>query len=105
MPEMPAPATYLMEIPAELVPHIVLPRLELLSEARTRGAECVWGGERLTGETAIDLGKHTDGGFNTRSAVRAARNAHPDRCTECRGPADLYDTRRALHNLLLELLR
>ncbi|MEV5350400.1 hypothetical protein [Streptomyces achromogenes] len=114
MPEMPAPTTHLMAIPAALVPHIVLPRLELLSEARTRGAECVWGGERLTIETAIDLGKHTDDGFNwfpracrrcTKAAVRAARDAHPGRCTECRGPADLCDARCALHDLLLELRR
>ncbi len=103
-----------MVIPAMLVPHIPLPRLELLSEARTRGAECVWGGERLTIETAIDLGKHVDDGFSwfpraclrcTRSAVRAARDTHPDRCTECKGLAALCDTRRALHELLRELRR
>ncbi|MFC5655295.1 hypothetical protein [Streptomyces nogalater] len=103
-----------MATPAALVPHIVLPRLELLSDARTRGAECVWGGERLTGETAIDLGVHTDNGFNwfpracrrcTRSAVRAARDTHPARCTDCKGPTALCDTRQALHELLLELRR
>ncbi|WP_030615858.1 hypothetical protein [Streptomyces achromogenes] len=104
-----------MAIPAALVPHIVLPRLELLSDARTRGAECVWGGERLSIETAIDLGKHvTDDGFSwfpraclrcTRDAVWNARNSHPGRCTECRGPAAPCDTRRALHDLLLELRR
>ncbi|GAA2222070.1 hypothetical protein [Streptomyces nogalater] len=114
MPEVPAPSTRLMSNPAALVPHIPLPRLELLSDARTRGAECVWGGERLTVETAIDLGKHTDNGFSwfpraclrcTRSAVRTARDTHPDRCTECPGPTSLCDTRRALHDLLLELLR
>ncbi|MGW8700664.1 hypothetical protein ACWGOK_27700 [Streptomyces eurythermus] len=104
--------TQLMEIPAALVPHIMLPRLELLSDARTRGAECVWGGERLTGETAIDLGKHTDGGLSwfpracrrcTRDAVRAARNAHPGNCEQCADNADICTTRRALHELLMRL--
>ncbi|MFC5656268.1 hypothetical protein [Streptomyces nogalater] len=112
---MPTPRTQLMEIPAALVPHIPLPRLELLSDARTRGAKCVWGGERLTGETAIDLGVQvTEGGFRwfpracrrcTRDAVRAARDIHPDRCTECEGPTALCETRRALHDLLMELRR
>ncbi|MBK3524797.1 hypothetical protein JHN54_24695 [Streptomyces sp. MBT70] len=111
---MPVPSARLMEIPAALVPHIVLPRLELLSEARTRGAECVWGGERLTIETAIDLRVHTNNGFNwypracrrcTKAAVRTARDTHPDQCTECTGPTKLCETRRALHNLLMELRR
>ncbi|WP_436957104.1 hypothetical protein [Streptomyces sp. SudanB182_2057] len=113
MPETPTPSTRLMVVPATLVPHIPLPRLELLSDARTRGAECVWGGERLTIETAIDLGKHvTVDGFSwfpraclrcTRSAVRAARDNHPARCPECRGPTTPCSTRQALHDLLLEL--
>ncbi|MGW2954134.1 hypothetical protein [Streptomyces eurythermus] len=111
---MPPPRTRLMVIPAALVPHIPLPRLELLSDARTRGAECVWGGDRLTIETAIDLGKHVDDGFSwfpracmrcTRDAVRNARNTHPGRCTECKAPTAPCDTRRVLHELLLELRR
>ncbi|WP_381562913.1 hypothetical protein [Streptomyces eurythermus] len=109
-----AQSTQLLEIPAALVPHIVLPRLELLSEARTRGAECVWGGERLTGETAIDLGKHSDGGFNwfpracrpcTRAAVRAACRYHPRNCEQCVDNADICDVRRALHELFIGLKR
>ncbi|WP_181794057.1 hypothetical protein [Streptomyces sp. WELS2] len=106
---MPTPSTCPMVIPAALVPYIPLPRLELLSGSRMRGAECVWGGERLTGKTAIDLGKHTDNGFNwfpraclrcTRGAVRAARDNHADRCTACEGPSAMCDTGRSLHNLL-----
>ncbi|MFD0393771.1 hypothetical protein ACFQ3Z_20765 [Streptomyces nogalater] len=41
----------------------------------------------------------------TRDAVRAARDIHPDRCTECEGPTALCETRRALHDLLMELRR
>ncbi|MFD0393871.1 hypothetical protein ACFQ3Z_21865 [Streptomyces nogalater] len=41
----------------------------------------------------------------TRSAVRAARDTHPARCTDCKGPTALCDTRQALHELLLELRR
>ncbi|MFG2933260.1 hypothetical protein [Streptomyces achromogenes] len=39
----------------------------------------------------------------SKAAVRAARDAHPGRCTECKGPTALCETRRALHELLVEL--
>ncbi|MET8765451.1 hypothetical protein [Streptomyces sp. NPDC004658] len=104
----------LVDIPAELLPLIPLPPLETLSDARARGAECVWGGESLSTATAIDLGeRETDGGHwfpracrpCARQAVLAARNQHPGLCEQCADDARRCETRRALHTLALELRR
>ncbi|WP_240468241.1 hypothetical protein [Streptomyces dangxiongensis] len=104
-----------MFLPTDFVPHIPLPRLELLSEARTRGAECVWGGEALNTDTAIDLNERVTGTGThwfpracrpcLRRAVRAARGRHPGDCAECADATHLCETRHALHDLLLELSR
>ncbi|MCG0066314.1 hypothetical protein L0F81_23995 [Streptomyces tricolor] len=104
----------LVDIPAELLPLILLPPLEGLPDARARGAECVWGGEPLSAAAAIDLGERETGGVRwwpracrpcTRLAVRAARNAHPGQCEQCVDDTALCETRRALHALVLELRR
>ncbi|MEV6803124.1 hypothetical protein [Streptomyces sp. NPDC051132] len=102
-------------LPVDFVPHVPLPRLELLSDARTRGAECVWGGEALTTDTAIDLNERvTDNGAHwfpracrrcLRSAVHAARGRHPGDCPDCKRTTGLCETRNALHELLMELSR
>ncbi|MEV6806585.1 hypothetical protein [Streptomyces sp. NPDC051132] len=83
-------------LPVDFVPHVPLPRLELLSDARTRGAECVWGGEVLTTDTAIDLNERvTDSGAHwfpracrgcLRSAVHATRGRHPATARTARAP-------------------
>ncbi|AOR29786.1 hypothetical protein BFF78_00580 [Streptomyces fodineus] len=107
-------AKALVDIPADLLPLILLPPLEVLPDARARGAECVWGGEPLSTATAIDLGERkTDGGHwfpracrtCTRRAVLAARTSHPGMCEQCTDDATLCETRRALHVLALELRR
>ncbi|MGW4516429.1 hypothetical protein ACWEO4_31580 [Streptomyces sp. NPDC004393] len=104
----------LIDIPDDLLPLILLPPLEVLPDARARGAECVWGGEPLSTATAIDLGeRETEGGHwfpracrpCTRRAVLAARNDHPGRCEQCTDDATICETRRALHALALELRR
>ncbi|MER6065088.1 hypothetical protein ABT167_28770 [Streptomyces sp. NPDC001792] len=104
----------LVDIPAALLPLILLPPLDVLPDARARGAECVWGGEPLSTATAVDLGeRETDGGHwfpracrpCTRRAVLAARNAHPGLCEQCTDDATICETRRALHALALELRR
>ncbi|AYN43432.1 hypothetical protein D9753_02310 [Streptomyces dangxiongensis] len=97
-----------------LLAHIPLPPLDLLSDARARGAQCIWGGEPLTTATAIDLGERVTNDAHwfpraclrcTRSAVRAARNSHPGQCEQCVDGTALCETRHALHDLLLELRR
>ncbi|GAA3124968.1 hypothetical protein [Streptomyces echinatus] len=102
----------LVDIPAELLPLIPLPRLEVLPDARARGAECVWGAEPLSTATAIDLGERaTDGGHwfpracrpCARRAVLAARDDHRGRCEQCTDDATFCQTRRALQALALEL--
>ncbi|MET8563220.1 hypothetical protein ABZV75_22490 [Streptomyces flaveolus] len=99
---------------ALLLSHVPLPSLDLLPDARARGAECVWGGEPLTTATAIDLGERVTDGAHwfpraclrcTRSAVRAARNSHPSRCGQCVDTTAVCETRHALHALLLEFHR
>ncbi|MEV6803923.1 hypothetical protein [Streptomyces sp. NPDC051132] len=110
-----ARTTAVMVLPVDFVPHILLPRLELLCDARTRGAECVWGGEVLTTDTAIDLHERvTESGAHwfpracrrcLRSAVRAARGRHPGDCPDCTDFTNLCSTRHALHDLLMELGR
>ncbi|MFH9673397.1 hypothetical protein ACH4L5_14180 [Streptomyces sp. NPDC017405] len=102
-------------LPVDFVPHVPLPRLELLADVRTRGAECVWGGEPLTTDTAIDLNERvTDSGAHwfpracrrcLRSAVHAARGRHPGDCPDSKGTSGPCETRHALHELLMELSR
>ncbi|WP_330339436.1 hypothetical protein [Streptomyces sp. NBC_00557] len=102
----------LVDIPAALLPLIQLPPLEVLPDARARGAECVWGGEPLSTATAVDLGERKDDGVHwfpracrpcTRRAVLAARNNHPGSCEQCAEDASRCETRHALHSLALEL--
>ncbi|MFF3920546.1 hypothetical protein ACFYZB_45570 [Streptomyces sp. NPDC001852] len=104
----------LVDIPDDLLPRILLPPLEVLPDARARGAECVWGGEPLSTATAVDLGeRETDSGHwfpracrpCTRRVVLAARNDHSGRCEQCTDDATICETRRALHVLVLELRR
>jgi hypothetical protein len=74
------------EIPAEVLAALRLPELDGLADARVRGAECVWGGERLTAETAIGLGEHLVKGSGTTAFPRACR-----KCASQRAYAKLLD--------------
>lgn len=106
----------LVDIPAALLPLIPLPALGSLPDARARGAECVWLGEPLTAETAVDLGERTSPDSGTtlflrgcrRCTLRAAldtHKAHAQSCEQCVDDATLCETRRALRTLALELRR
>ncbi|MFE9608075.1 hypothetical protein [Streptomyces sp. NPDC006012] len=46
-----------LELPAEVLEVLQLPALDALADDRVRGAACLWCGERLTGESAVDLGR------------------------------------------------
>ncbi|MFF8448672.1 hypothetical protein ACF06Q_13330 [Streptomyces leeuwenhoekii] len=50
------------EPPPEVLTLLVLPPLDTLSADRARGAVCLWCPERLTVETAVDLGEQSTGG-------------------------------------------
>ncbi|MEV5879737.1 hypothetical protein AB0L75_37100 [Streptomyces sp. NPDC052101] len=105
----------LVDVPAELLPLIPVPPLNVLPDARARGAECVWGGEPLSTATAIDLGeRETDGvhrfpracrSCTLRAVLAARRSHHPGQCEQCVDDTALCETRRALHTLALELRR
>ncbi|MFJ5915049.1 hypothetical protein ACIQFW_04525 [Streptomyces ardesiacus] len=90
-----------------------------LTAAQGRGAVCVWGTERLTAETAVDLGEHV--GSEGRLFLRACRThaadcanrahrgllEHAPGCDDChREPASgepvVCDTARALYRLVRE---
>ncbi|MFJ6831555.1 hypothetical protein [Streptomyces sp. NPDC091209] len=45
------------EIPPEVLAALALPALDGLAEDKAAGRTCVWGGERLTTETAVELGE------------------------------------------------
>jgi hypothetical protein len=45
------------EIPPEALSLLALPAFDTLAEDRARGAVCLWCPERLTAETAVDLGE------------------------------------------------
>ncbi|AEY90756.1 hypothetical protein SHJG_5488 [Streptomyces hygroscopicus subsp. jinggangensis 5008] len=105
----------LVDIPAELLPLIPLPPLEVLSDARARGAECVWGGEPLSTATAMDLGERPSPAGVTlflrgcrQCTLRAVLNAHynhPGTCEQCADDSVICETLRNLRALALELRR
>lgn len=80
-------------IPPEVLTVLALPALDGLDELRTTGRVCVWGGERLWIDSAIDLGEQqsSDVTWFPRAcrkcvAERAHRGliAHEPLCQLCR---------------------
>jgi hypothetical protein len=68
------------DIPLEVLNAIELPALTVLDEDQAAGRACVWGAERLTLESAIDLGEREgdDGRFFLR-ACRKCTSLHAHR--------------------------
>ncbi|MDX3405513.1 hypothetical protein PV708_04645 [Streptomyces sp. ME02-6977A] len=93
---------------------LALPDLAGLTADQARGAVCVWGTERLTAESAVDLGEHVgpDGRLFLRAchahaADRAHRGLleHAPGCDDChREPAPgepiVCGTARSLYRLV-----
>ncbi|AQS70831.1 hypothetical protein [Streptomyces pactum] len=110
--EAPAP----LDVPPAIVRVLGLPPLLLakVTVDQARGAVCVWGTERLTGETAVDLGEPLDtaGRWFPRAcrrhvADRAHRAllVHAPGCGDCRkrpAPSETAacETARALYRLV-----
>lgn len=100
-PATTAEAPLVLEVPPAISQALGLPPLLLakLTSDQTRGAVCVWGSERLTGETAVDLGEPI--GAAGRWFPRACRRHLVDRahralfthapgCSDCRdGDCDI----------------
>lgn len=94
----------------------LLPLPTKLSDAQREGHVCVWTGETLTAETAVDLGSRNVGGRTifpraSRTAVtNAALSALFDHCSgteereackECKElEPDMCETARALNRLI-----
>ncbi|MER5750589.1 hypothetical protein [Streptomyces sp. NPDC002088] len=88
-----------------------LPLPKRLSDAQREGHVCVWGGEALSAETAVDLGsRRMDGVLAFPRAChsctgRVAMGAlfdhcsGPDACPECR-EVPVCDTGRALNRVI-----
>ncbi|MFF9284880.1 hypothetical protein [Streptomyces griseosporeus] len=76
---MSAPTTH--QTTPDDVAALMLPEPVGLTEDQLRGAACVWCGERLTIETAIDLGEHTaQSGANSRDL---GGRWYPRSCRPC----------------------
>jgi len=92
-----------------------IPSLDGLVEQQVRGYMCVWGGEGLTNETAVDLGPRTkkrlDGTYQIfpracRACVREAAirviRVHRGACEQCVDDAFVCNVRAALERLVRE---
>jgi hypothetical protein len=99
----------LVEGAASLLP---LPSLDGLSEQQIRGAACIWGGEPLNTDNAVDLGERTTrrGGQALRWFPRACRrdvqtaalnalHEHAPDCEQCITDGMRCDTGRTLNRI------
>lgn len=110
------------DIPPEVLALLPLPDVEAMTDDQTRGATCVWGGERLRSDAAIDLGERlepVDGSTSTQGirlflracapcAGRAALQAlheHAPRCEQCVADASLCPEGLGLRRLMREARR
>ncbi|AJP03087.1 hypothetical protein TU94_18015 [Streptomyces cyaneogriseus subsp. noncyanogenus] len=98
------------EIPPQALELLAAPPLNTLSPDRAHGAVCLWCPERLTAETAVDLGEQTDpeaGRWWPRAcgpcAGRRAHDAlydHAARCEPCVDDVGQCETGLALTRLV-----
>src|SRR5262249_52653371 len=104
------------DIPADVSDVLGLPDFNGLTDDQTRGTTCVWhGGERLTVETAVDLGEPMSSPQGssppTRWFPRACQNCAADRaprglfahcatCTDCAAAAGKCEIGRGLYRLV-----
>ena len=101
--------------PIDVLALLELPNLEALSEEQVRGAVCIWRGEPLTADTAVDLGerrhRRLDGRYSTfpRACHRCAHEAaykalisHTMKCEQCVDNSADCPTGRALLRLMRE---
>ncbi|MEV6833452.1 hypothetical protein AB0N17_02805 [Streptomyces sp. NPDC051133] len=95
-----------------------LPGTARLTAEQLRGADCVWCGTELHGDTSVDLeqrynsiagvvGRWFPRGCRrcTLQTVLAAYKTHQGSCEQCVDDPTLCDTHRALRRLALELRR
>jgi hypothetical protein len=86
------------EIPPEVLAALALPELAGLDEDRASGRACVWERERLTIETAVDLGEQLAPADST-SVI--GQRWFPRSCAGCKTP-DGCEVGQGLNRLLRE---
>lgn len=97
---------------------LTVPSLDALSEQQVRGYVCVWGGEALADETAVNLGprrkRRLDGYYNiypracracTHNAALTALHRHTSDCPRCRTDAAGCNLTVGLRRLMGECRR
>lgn len=99
----------LQAIPAEVLELLALPALEGLTDGQVRGAECVWCKERLSIETAVDLGEHQAPRWFPRACSVCAGErahkglfAHAPMCEQCVEEPGGCEVGRWLYRLVRE---
>ncbi|MEU8688824.1 hypothetical protein [Streptomyces sp. NPDC048665] len=111
-------STATLDIEAEVLEALVpeLPELDAITEDQAAGRACIWGAERLTLETAVDLGERQgdDGRLFPRACRKCtARRAHRamldhgSQCPLCASEATAADcvVGRGLYRLQRECRR
>jgi hypothetical protein len=101
-----------VDAPVDARTLLPLPSLDHLVEQQVRGYVCVWGGEQLANETAVNLGPRTKkrlGGTYqifpracpacTRDAAARVLRVHRGSCEQCTDDASVCSTRAALEQL------
>ncbi|WP_328657849.1 hypothetical protein [Streptomyces sp. NBC_00334] len=98
-------------IPHDVLAVLALPCFSDLSADQVRGAVCVWGDERLTADSAVDLGEQAgpEGHWWPRScrqhaAERAHRGLfeHAPSCEQCTDAAERCEASLVLYRLVRE---
>lgn len=111
-------STATQELPLEVVRLLAVPALDEQSEEQLRGAACVWDGQPLTAETAVQLGerrhRRLDGHYSTfprgcascvAERAHSALLAHGSSCGRCVSEKELCPVDTALHRLVREAQR
>lgn len=106
-----------VDIPEKVLEVLALPTLSSLDEDRATGRTCVWGGELLTIETAVELGEQLSPNPSSTSVIgerwfprccsscvtdRAKQGlfAHCSTCEACAAEAGRCETGRGLYRLM-----
>ncbi|MEU9379988.1 hypothetical protein AB0D38_02810 [Streptomyces sp. NPDC048279] len=107
---MPSETTSPSLSPEAALPLLILPDVDGLSEDQRRGTACVWTGEPLTTESAIDLGERHDADgvlWFPRSGRRGVTSAallrlqhHSQMCEQCTDDYRGCETGQALVRLV-----
>lgn len=110
-----APPRGAADVSPEILHVLVLPSLDLVTDAQTRGATCVWCDGPLTTDVAVDLGEQMSPLKGTTSPMRwtpracpactaeratRGRFAHAPTCEQCADEASVCEVGQGLMELV-----